>query len=59
MYEDGTLLRDKVRVCKQWGGFFQTLLNKKSPKLDLTITVLFPRCGLWHHRLELNQPWMT
>ena len=24
-------------------GFFQTLLNKKSPKLDLTITVLFPQ----------------
>ena len=25
------------------GGFFQTLLNKKSPELDLTITVLFPQ----------------
>ena len=37
--EDGTLLRDKVRIRKRWGGFFQTFLNKKSPKLDLTITV--------------------
>ena len=43
MDEDGTLLRDKVRICKRWGGFFQTLLNRKSPKLDLTITVLFPQ----------------
>ena len=25
------------------GGLFQTLLNKKSPKLDLTITALFPQ----------------
>ena len=36
-------LRDKVRIRKRWGGFFQTLLNKKSPKLDLTITALFPQ----------------
>ena len=35
MDEDGTLQRDKVRIRKRWGGFFQTLLNKKSPKLDL------------------------
>ena len=42
MDEDGTLLRDKVRIRKRWGGFFQTL-NKKSPKLDLTITALFPQ----------------
>ena len=41
--EDGTLLRDKGRIRKRWGGFFQTLLNKKSPKLDLTITVLLPQ----------------
>ena len=41
MDEEGTLLRDKVRIRKRWGGFFQTLLNKKSPKLDLTITALF------------------
>ena len=39
MDEDGTLLKDKVRIRKRWGGSFQTLLNKKSPKLDLTITV--------------------
>ena len=43
MDEDGTLLRDKIRIRKRWGGFFQTLLNKKSPKLDLTITALFPQ----------------
>ena len=36
-------LRDKVRIRKRWGGFFQTFLNKKSPKLDLTITALFPQ----------------
>ena len=41
MDEDGTLLRDKVRIRKRWGGFFQPLLNRKSPKLDLNITVLF------------------
>ena len=43
MDEDGTVLRDKVRIRKRWGGFFQTLLHKKSPKLDLTITALFPQ----------------
>ena len=43
MDEDSTLLRDKVRIRKRWGGFFETLLNKKSPKLDLTITALFPQ----------------
>ena len=43
MDEDGTLPRDKVHIRKRWAGFFQTLLNKKSPKLDLTITVLFPQ----------------
>ena len=43
MDENGTLPRDKVRIRKRWGGFFQTLLNRKSPKLDLTITVLFPQ----------------
>ena len=41
MDKDGTLLRDEVRIRERWGGFFQTLLNKKSPKLDLTITALF------------------
>ena len=42
MDENGTLPRDKVRIRKRWGGFFQTL-NKKSPKLDLTGTALFPQ----------------
>ena len=37
MDEDRTLLRER------WGGFFQTLLNRRSPKLDLPITVLFPQ----------------
>ena len=36
MDEDGTLLRDKVRIRERWRGFFQTLLNKKSPKFDPT-----------------------
>ena len=35
MDEDDTLLRDKVRIRKRRGGFFQTLLNKNSPKFDL------------------------
>ena len=43
MDEDDTLLRDKVRIRKRWGGFLQTLLNRKSPKLDLTITALYPQ----------------
>ena len=42
MDENGTLLRDKVRIRERLGGFFQTL-NKKSPKLDLIITALFPQ----------------
>ena len=57
MDEDGTLPKDKVRIRERWGGVFQTRLNKKSPKLDQTITALDH--GLWHHRLEMNQPWMT
>ena len=44
--EDGTLLRDKERIRKRSGGFFQTLLNKRSPKLDLTIAVLLPQLPL-------------
>ena len=32
MDEDGTLLRDKVRIRERWKGIFQTL-NKKSPNL--------------------------
>ena len=51
MDEDGTLLRDKVRIRKRWGGFFLTLLNKKSPKRDLTITALFPQ---WHFAPSLG-----
>ena len=43
MDEDVTPLRDKVSIRKRWGGVFQTLLNRKSPKLDLIITVLFPQ----------------
>ena len=43
MDEDCTLLRDKVRIRERWGGFFQTLLNKKSPKLDPTTNALFPQ----------------
>ena len=43
MEEDVTPLRDKVSIRKRLGGGFQTLLNKKPPKLDLTITALFPQ----------------
>ena len=43
MDEDGTLPKDKVRIRERWGGFFQTLLNKKSPKLDPTTNALFPQ----------------
>ena len=43
MDEDGTLPKDKVRIRERWGGFFQTRLNKKSPKLDPTISALFPQ----------------
>ena len=43
MDENRKLVRDKVRIRKRWGGFFQTLLNRKSPKLDLTITIVFPQ----------------
>ena len=42
MDEDGTLLRDKVRLRERCGGFFQTLLNNKSPKLAPTISALLP-----------------
>ena len=43
MDEDGTLPRDKACIRKRCEGGFQTLLNKKSPKLDLAITVQFPQ----------------
>ena len=40
MDEDGTLLKDKVRILERWAGYFGTLLNTKSPKLDPTILSL-------------------
>ena len=40
--EDGTLLRDKVRIRERWARFCQNLLNTKSLKLDPTI-ILPPR----------------
>ena len=43
MDEDGTLLKDKVRILEQWTRYFGTLLNTKSPKLDPTISGLFPQ----------------
>ena len=51
MDEYDTLRMDKVRIRKRWGGFFLTLLNKKSPKRDLTITALFPQ---WHFAPSLG-----
>ena len=35
MDQDGTLLKDKVRILERWAGYFGTLLNTKSPKLDI------------------------
>ena len=43
MDEDGTLLKDKVLVLERWAGYFGTLLNTKTPKLDPTISGLFPQ----------------
>ena len=43
MDEDGTLLKDKVRILERWAGYFGTLLNTISPKLDPTISDLFPQ----------------
>ncbi|MEP5376703.1 MAG: hypothetical protein ABJQ14_13080 [Hyphomicrobiales bacterium] len=40
--EDGTLLRDKVRIREGWAGFYHKLLNTKSLKLDPTIIDLLP-----------------
>ena len=55
MEEDGTPLRDKVHIREGWVGFFQTLLNKKSPKLNPTISALFPQRPLAPSRVEMNQ----
>ena len=43
MDEDGTLLKDKVCILKRWARYFGTLVNKKTPKLDPTISGLFPQ----------------
>ena len=43
MDEDGTLLKDKVRFLERWAGYFGTLLDTKSPKLDAAISNLFPQ----------------
>ena len=43
MDEDGTLLKDKVRILERWAGYVGTLLNTRSPELDLTISGLFPQ----------------
>ena len=57
MDEDGTLLKDKVRILERWTGYFGTLLNTKSPKLDPTISGLFPQ---WPLAPSLgDEPWMT
>ena len=33
--EDGTLLRDTVRICERWAGLYHKLLNTKSQKLGM------------------------
>ena len=43
MDEDGTLLKDKVRILERWAGHFGPLLNTKSPKLDPANSDLFPQ----------------
>ena len=43
MDEDGTLLKDKVRILERWARYFGALLNTKSPKLDPTISGLVPQ----------------
>ena len=43
MDEDCTLLKDKVRFLERWAGYFGTLPNTKSPKLDAAISDLFPQ----------------
>ena len=40
--ENGTLLRDKLRIRERWVKFFDKLLNTKSLKLDPTIIELLP-----------------
>ena len=40
--EDGSLLRDKVRIREQWAGCCHKPLNTKSLKLDPTIMDLLP-----------------
>ena len=46
MDEDGTMLKDKVRILERWAGYFGTLLNTKSPELDPNISGLFPQWPL-------------
>ena len=46
MDEDGTLLKDKVRILERWVGYFGTLISTKSPKLDPAISDLFPQWPL-------------
>ena len=43
MDDDGSLLKDKVRILERWAGYFGALLNTKSPKLDPNISGLFPQ----------------
>ena len=43
MDEDATLLRTKCAFVNGTGGFFQTLLNKRSLIFDPTISALFPQ----------------
>ena len=52
MDDDGTLLKDKVRILERWAGYFGTLLNTKSPKLDPSAA--YSHDGRQHHRLEMN-----
>ncbi|MEP4684613.1 MAG: hypothetical protein ABJ015_23620 [Rhodopirellula bahusiensis] len=41
--EDGTLLRDKTPILEWWARLFGIFLTTKSPKLDSTISALFPQ----------------
>ena len=40
MDEDGTVLKDKMRIHEPWTGYIGTLLNMRSPKLDPALSDL-------------------
>ena len=43
--ENGVLLRDVELISERWVGWFHTLLNAKSPRLDPNITEGLDQCS--------------